>query len=123
MNRLFASTLVVGAAFAAAGSATAGYSITQQAAPAPTYSTVLNFDEPGAPTGFVPSNYWAGLGLASLTDGANPGVPIGNVSGSYPARAGDHQQRLAAVLDGGALLLVERGEGVGGEGAHADGSL
>ncbi len=84
MNRLFASTLVVGAAFAAAGSATAGYSITQQAAPAPTYSTVLNFDEPGAPTGFVPSNYWAGLGLASLTDGANPGVPIGNVSGSYP---------------------------------------
>lgn len=35
--------------------------IMQQAAPAPTYSTTLNFDEPGGPTGAnVPNNSWAG---------------------------------------------------------------
>jgi hypothetical protein len=42
-------------------SASAAVSVTQQAAPAPTYATVLNFDEPGGPTGAnVPNNSWAG---------------------------------------------------------------
>jgi hypothetical protein len=41
--------------------AAADVMIMQSAAPAPTYSTVLNFDEPGGPTGAnVPNNSWAG---------------------------------------------------------------
>lgn len=39
----------------------AAVSVVQQAAPAPTYSVTLNFDEPGGPTGpNVPNNSWAG---------------------------------------------------------------
>jgi len=32
-----------------------------------TYSTTLNFDEAGGPTGFVNTGDWAGLGLASIS--------------------------------------------------------
>jgi len=37
---------------------------------APTYSTTLNFDELGGPTGSVPGNAWTGLGVSSLIGGA-----------------------------------------------------
>lgn len=57
-------TGVVGAiaiAFAATSSpAIAAIVVTQSAAPAPTYTTTLNFDEPAGPTGVnVPNNSWA----------------------------------------------------------------
>jgi len=42
---------------------------TQQNAPAPTYSTTLNFDEPGGPTGVVPTNQFASLGLSVFQSG------------------------------------------------------
>lgn len=48
-------------AVSATSAARAAVTITNQAAPAPTYSTTLNFDEPGGPTGSnVPNNSWAG---------------------------------------------------------------
>ena len=56
-------------------SAMATYTVTQTNAPAPTYSTTLNFDEPGTPTGTVPTNTWAGIGLAEMQAGdSNPVV-------------------------------------------------
>jgi len=56
--------MILGAAAIALGAASATHAaatITNQAGPAPTYSTTLNFDEPGGPTGVnVASNAWAG---------------------------------------------------------------
>lgn len=53
--------LALASALVIAQSASAAVTVTQQAGPAPTYSTVLNFDEPGGPTGInVPNNSWAG---------------------------------------------------------------
>lgn len=47
-----------------AGSASGAITITQSEAPAPTYSTTLNFDEPGTVPGPVPADNWqADLGL------------------------------------------------------------
>jgi hypothetical protein len=59
-NRLsILSSAAAVAAFALGAPAMAAVSVTQQAAPAPTYSTILNFDEPGGPTGSnVPNNSW-----------------------------------------------------------------
>lgn len=48
-NVTLAAGLVVGLATAA----NADYSFSQSADQAPTYSTTLNFDEPGGPTGVV----------------------------------------------------------------------
>jgi len=63
----------------------AGVTITQQNGPAPTYDTLLTFDEPGTPTGLVASNYWQGShGLTSLTDGVNGAAVVGDVSGANP---------------------------------------
>ncbi len=55
---------LIGAALAAP--ALAGVTITQSAAPAPTYATTLNFDEPGGPVGAgLPANSWqAGWGVS-----------------------------------------------------------
>lgn len=66
--------------------ASAAVTITQQSAPAPTYSTLLTFDEPGAPTGIVADNYWQpGYGITSMTDGVNgPAVGIDDLSAFYP---------------------------------------
>jgi uncharacterized protein (TIGR03382 family) len=53
-----------------AGSAAADITVTQTAAQGATYSTTLNFDEPGGPTGNgLADNLFAGIGLASLASG------------------------------------------------------
>lgn len=51
--------------------ALASYTITQQFDPAPTYSTTLNFDEPGGPTGLVPQNQFAGIGISNFQSGTS----------------------------------------------------
>lgn len=84
MKTRIAFTLAAAAATALAGHAAAGFNYSQTATQDPTYTNVINFDGPGAPTGLVAGNTWASTGLASLTDGANPGVPIGDVSASFP---------------------------------------
>ena len=63
------TAIVVAAAGAVSSSALADYTITQQNVPAPTYSTMLNFDEDGGPTGPVPTDAWASLGLAEMQAG------------------------------------------------------
>ncbi len=50
-------------------SASAGVTVSMGAS-APTYSTTLNFDEVGGPTGSVAGNAWAGIGVSSLIGGA-----------------------------------------------------
>lgn len=49
--------MTIGALGVAVGTASAlgGVTWTQSAAPAPTYATTLNFDEPGTPTGLLPT--------------------------------------------------------------------
>ena len=60
----------IGVAAAVATQANAAYTLTQTAAPAPTYSTTLNFDEPGQATGVLPANYWQpGFGVTDLNAG------------------------------------------------------
>ncbi len=77
------TTIVIATLCAASSSAFAGYTITQQNAPAPTYSNTLNFDEPGAPTGVLPGNTWAPVGITELVSGT--GDPfVGDVSGTFP---------------------------------------
>lgn len=82
MNRVgaFAVAAIVGFSSAAYASIT----ITQSSSPAPTYATTLNFDEPGTPTGVVPSNTWAAShGVTELQ--AGDGVPfVGDFTGSLP---------------------------------------
>jgi len=92
-------SLLAGAGVCAAfaGTATAGIVVTQQAAPAPTYSSVIDFDAVGP--GLVPGNTWAASGLQSFTDGANPGVPVGNYGGFFPWLPNGH------VADGFAFGL------------------
>lgn len=76
--------LVLSAVLGVAGSASASFVITQQAAPAPTYSNLITFDEPGTPTGVVPNSTWSDLGI-TITDGVNPNaVVVGDVSGTFP---------------------------------------
>ncbi len=59
MNRRTTVTLSLAVACLLPCVAQAGYTITQGDS-APTYSTTLNFDEPGGPTGVnVPNNSWA----------------------------------------------------------------
>ncbi|MCA9280700.1 MAG: hypothetical protein H6812_13590 [Phycisphaeraceae bacterium] len=62
---------LIGLATAAtiAPTAMASYNTALTAAAAPTYSTTLNFDEVGGPTGVVAPNSWAGIGLADMQAG------------------------------------------------------
>lgn len=73
-------TLILCAAVACTGALTtsggAAIQITQQAAPAPTYSTTLTFDEPGTPTGLVSSDYWQASHGVTITDGVNPNATV-----------------------------------------------
>jgi uncharacterized protein (TIGR03382 family) len=65
----------IGVAAALASQASAAYTVTQQAAPAPTYSTLLDFDQPGQATGVLPANYWQpGYGVSDLNAGDS--VPL-----------------------------------------------
>ena len=78
------SIAIAVAAIAAAGSAAfGGYTITQQSGPAPTYSTTLNFDEPGAPTGELPGNTWAPFGITEMVSGTGDAV-VGDFSAGLP---------------------------------------
>ena len=79
---LHASCLV--AVFSMANIASAAITVTQQAGPAPTYGTTLNFDELGGPTGpNVPGNSWTGIGITSLISGEGSNF-VGNLSGDFP---------------------------------------
>lgn len=75
---------VLGTSFAVAGlalaaPAQAGVTITQGSS-APTYSTTLNFDEAGGPTGSVPATGWAGLGISRLESGSSPDTFVTTMS-------------------------------------------
>ncbi len=75
----------VGTAIAVSPASHAAYTITQQAAPAPTYNNLLTFDEPGSPTGVVPSNNWLSSHGVTITDGVNgPNAAVADFSGSMP---------------------------------------
>ncbi|MCA9305002.1 MAG: hypothetical protein R3B46_14430 [Phycisphaerales bacterium] len=70
-----AQTLIgLAAAATIAPAAMASYNTALTAAAAPTYSTTLNFDEVGGPTGVVAPNSWAGIGLADMQ--AGDGTPF-----------------------------------------------
>ena len=64
--------------------AIADVTITQQADPAPTYDTTLNFDEDGGPTGAnVGSDAWlASHGISEFISGAG-GNFVGDLTGAY----------------------------------------
>ncbi len=67
-NRIIA---VAGMSLAAiAANASASVTITQQAAPAPTYATTLNFDEVGGPVGVLAGPEYSGIGLNNTYAGA-----------------------------------------------------
>ncbi|MBX3354311.1 MAG: hypothetical protein KF724_01280 [Phycisphaeraceae bacterium] len=72
---------VVAATMMVVGSASAAFSITQGSS-APTYGTVLDFEN--VSTGFYAANAWSNLGLASFTDGASGGLSVVDVSGTSP---------------------------------------
>ncbi len=68
-------------AVALAVPATANITITQGAS-APTYSSVLNFDEPGAPTGDnLPGNSWAAYGMSEIVSGEGSNF-VGDTTGN-----------------------------------------
>jgi hypothetical protein len=74
MNRMHALAAITLAAGFLATPAMAGYTITQGAS-APTYSTVLNFDEVGGPTGIVsPAAWQTSHGITELQ--AGDGQPV-----------------------------------------------
>ncbi len=77
-----ASLIVCAVSLAFAAQAMADATITQGTS-APTYATTLNFDEPGGPTGAVPSNAWTDIGITSFTSGVGD-VGVGNLSGIFP---------------------------------------
>ncbi|MFG0306773.1 MAG: hypothetical protein ACF8Q5_11230 [Phycisphaerales bacterium JB040] len=60
-----------------AGSALAQVTVTRTGAPAPTYSTTLNFDEPSGPTGGVSADAWSSLGISSIVSGTG-NVDVGD---------------------------------------------
>lgn len=65
----FSMGMAAAAVISMAGTAFGGYTFTQSAAPAPTYASTLNFDEPGAPTGAVANNAFAAWGIPDLQAG------------------------------------------------------
>jgi len=62
--------------------ANAAITITQTVAAAPTYTTQLNFDAPGSPTGApIPSTSFAAWGISNFGSGDNPNtVNVGQVN-------------------------------------------
>ncbi len=62
--------LTIGFAVAVGGSTALGSVMITQGTSAPTYSITLTFDEPGGPTGQVPTDAWAAShGISSLNSG------------------------------------------------------
>ncbi len=74
----------------AVASAHAGYVVTQSAAPAPTYSQLITFDEPGTPTGGVSSDYYQSMGLTMSTGTSTNSFAIFDFSGDFPWVGGDN---------------------------------
>lgn len=65
-------------------SALGDYTVTQSSSPAPTYDQLLTFDEPGTPTGSVPSDHYASIGL-TMFSGVDPNAfAIADVTGVFP---------------------------------------
>ncbi len=90
-KRSMTSKLLIASAVTAAAvavPATANITITQGTS-APTYSSVLNFDEPGAPTGNnLPGDSWTAWGMAELVSGEGSnfvGDPVGNPALAWAA--------------------------------------
>lgn len=63
------NVLIMGMALGAVANAQAAVNVSVGSS-APTYSQTLNFDEVGGPTGSVPSNAFAGVGISSAISGA-----------------------------------------------------
>jgi hypothetical protein len=63
--------------------ASAAVTVTQQAAPAPTYSITLNFDEVGGPVGLAPTNAWNLSHGITLAQGGASNVQVNNYNGSF----------------------------------------
>lgn len=76
MDRSFVAS---GIALALAASASAGVSVSYSDS-APTYSTTLNFDEAGGPTGGLVGNEWSSHGISSLMSGIGDGGFVGDLN-------------------------------------------
>ncbi len=77
-----ATTSAIGIIALAAGSSLGAITVSQGSS-AITYSTTLNFDELGGPTGAVSTDAWAALGVTELQSG--DGAPsVGDNSGAGP---------------------------------------
>lgn len=73
MRKTGVSAAAVIAATVFVSHAGAAITITQSASAAPTYTTQLNFDAPGSPTGTgIPSNSFAAWGISNFGTGDNP---------------------------------------------------
>lgn len=82
MLRTHVSAAIVVAGLTLVSTAGAAITITQTAAAAPTYSTQLNFDQPGSPAGVpIPSDSFAAWGISNFGSGDNPNaVNVGQVN-------------------------------------------
>ena len=77
------TTSAIGMIALAAGSSLGAITVSQGSS-ATTYSTTLNFDELGGPTGGgIAGNAWAGIGVTELIAGTGPGAVL-DASGVYP---------------------------------------
>lgn len=102
------ATTIVGTLAMVAGSAIAGVTVTQGSS-APTYSTTLNFDEPGGPTGLVATDAWLDLGVAELQSGdsvpqvgvfdTDPGGPWVGTGNSFFGNFGIIMKFTSGVTD------------------------
>lgn len=82
MLRTCISAGIVASGLTFASSTNAAITITQNTAAAPTYTTQLNFDAPGSPTGTpIPSSSFTSYGISSFGSGDNPNaVNVGQVN-------------------------------------------
>ncbi|MFO0783339.1 MAG: hypothetical protein U0636_06615 [Phycisphaerales bacterium] len=84
MKTVCSLSIAAGMTAVLAASANAGFSFTQQASQTTTYANQLNFDEPGTPTGLVPANTWASLGI-NIHNGDSPNnTYVDNFSNDLP---------------------------------------
>jgi MYXO-CTERM domain-containing protein len=72
-TQMMFATAAMSAAIGLTTSAYGAFSFIQTAGPAPTYDTLLTFDEPAGPTGVVPADTWSSLGIT-----IHSGVDVNN---------------------------------------------
>ncbi|HVZ93092.1 MAG TPA: hypothetical protein VG797_01135 [Phycisphaerales bacterium] len=77
-----AKNLLIAGAAAIAANAHGAVNITRPAS-LPVYSTTLNFDEPGGPTGPVPTTSWSAIGLSTITTGVGSLPNVANWATAY----------------------------------------